>query len=178
MNLHEIQVIGRIGRDATEKLINNRFVVNFSVAVDDGYIDTTTGEVVENTVWYNVDAWYDDKPKLTRHLTKGKFVFVKGKPKSSIYHSKASNRPAIDYSIRAYNIQTSWDKAEVAQEQTEAQPTEQTEGQPAQQTDQVSAATQPGVVTYPEPKAEEKKTDAISAKVKRGQNSKSDVAPQ
>lgn len=73
------QVIGNIGKDATSQVINEKNYAKFSLAVT---IDK------DKTEW--VDCLKIDKEgKITPHLTKGKTIFVEGKPSANAYTNKA-----------------------------------------------------------------------------------------
>lgn len=70
---HEIEVIGRLGRDGEMRYTpNGKAVTNFSVATDDGYGDN------KKTIWFKVSLWDKQAENLTQYLTKGQVVRIKG----------------------------------------------------------------------------------------------------
>jgi len=83
--MEEIQIIGNLN---TFKLseVNNKFVLNFTLAVN----KRINGE--KTTVWYNCVKWYNEKPKMYQYLEKGKKIFIKGYPKASYYQKKNDNK--------------------------------------------------------------------------------------
>ena len=65
-----IQIIGRIGQDATVRQVKDYFAISFSVAVsekrkEDNYV----------TAWFNCTYW-TKSDKIAQYITKGKLVSV------------------------------------------------------------------------------------------------------
>lgn len=88
----KIEVIGNIGKDAEKVTIGGNTYASFSVAVT----EQRNGE--DKTTWYR--AMKSDKEgKLTAHLSKGKKVFLIGKPTLSAYISKQSGAAIPDLTI-------------------------------------------------------------------------------
>ena len=98
------QVIGRVGKDATVKEINGRFVINFSLAVNERTVNPNTGEVSEETTWFNCALWRNEMSKLWEYLKKGQEVYLEGKPSYRIY-KKSDNRPGLDISIKVEKVE-------------------------------------------------------------------------
>lgn len=72
------QVIGNIGKDAVSQTIGNNNYAKFSLAVSLGK---------DKTEW--IDCLKIDKDnKLIQYLTKGKTIFVEGKPSANAYTNK------------------------------------------------------------------------------------------
>lgn len=88
-------LVGRMGRDAEKKEVNSQKLVEFSIAVDNGYYDQS-GEWIDRTNWYNCALWRD--AKIDR-LKKGAIVFVQGFLAPRIYTNHAG-QPTIDLSLR------------------------------------------------------------------------------
>lgn len=84
MRLNQIQAIGRIGQDAKIIVSNERKFVAFSLAVDESYKDRN-GNKVEKTVWYDCTSEQERFLKIIDWLTKGREVFVTGKPSVRTY---------------------------------------------------------------------------------------------
>ena len=72
-----MNIIGRLTRDAQiSTLPNDKQVVNFSVAVNDGYRNKQ-GDRVEQTEFFNCAYWIS--PKVAKVLTKGTLVELTGR---------------------------------------------------------------------------------------------------
>lgn len=98
------QAIGRVGKDATAKEINGRFVINFSVAVNERTVNPTTGEVMQDTTWLSCAMWRDNMGKVWEYLKKGQQVYVEGKPSYRIY-KKSDNRPGLDVTLKVERVE-------------------------------------------------------------------------
>jgi len=84
-----IEIIGNIGRDATINMVNNRSVINFSVAHTDKYKDQQ-GTIIQRTTWVDCSYWAD-KTTIAQYLKQGTKVFVEGSPNSRAYQKKTDN---------------------------------------------------------------------------------------
>lgn len=72
-----MNIIGRVTRDAEVRALNNeKQVVNFSVAANDGYRNRQ-GEYIEQTTFF--DCSYFISPKVATMLTKGTLVELTGR---------------------------------------------------------------------------------------------------
>lgn len=74
----KLQVIGNIGKDATSQQISGNNYAKFSLAVR---IDK------DKTEWIDC-LKLDKESKLAPYLTKGKTIFVEGRPSASAYKNK------------------------------------------------------------------------------------------
>jgi single-strand DNA-binding protein len=85
MNFAQITVSGNIGAEPEIKDVNGTSVANFSIAVNEGYTNKS-GEKVEKTHWYRVEAWDGSNGKglvtnvIKPYAKKGTTVFVQGFP--------------------------------------------------------------------------------------------------
>ena len=88
--METITVAGCIGSSRQGALPDGTTVVmNFSVAVDDSYVDKTTGEVVKQTNWYNCALYRGQgRDKVFQFLQPGTYVTVTGKPAIDAYYSE------------------------------------------------------------------------------------------
>jgi len=81
-----MNIIGRLTKNAEIiALKDNREVVNFSVAVNDGY-KGKQGERVELTEYYDCSYWIS--PKIAPHLTKGTLVELSGRTSARAWIGK------------------------------------------------------------------------------------------
>lgn len=102
MNLNQLQIIGRLGQNA--KIINHqdRLFISFSVAVDDSYTDNS-GAKIERAVWYECVSESESHRKLSTWLTKGREVFVQGKP-SLRYYTDQNQQTKASIRILIHNL--------------------------------------------------------------------------
>ncbi|MGL4631853.1 MAG: single-stranded DNA-binding protein [Leadbetterella sp.] len=68
-----MQLIGTLGKDAEVKDVDKTKVINFSVAVNQGYGEKKT------TLWVDA-AKFGDKTAVANYLKKGTKVFISGEP--------------------------------------------------------------------------------------------------
>ena len=79
-------IIGRVTQNAKINILkNDKKVVNFSVAINDGY-KTKQGERKEQTTYYNCSYWIN--AKIAEYLTKGTLVELSGRISSSAWIGK------------------------------------------------------------------------------------------
>ena len=79
-------IIGRVTQNAKINILkNDKKVVNFSVAINDGY-KTKQGERKEQTTYYNCSYWINTK--IAEFLTKGTLVELSGRTSSSAWIGK------------------------------------------------------------------------------------------
>jgi len=77
-----MQLIGTLGKDAEVREFEKTKVVNFSVAVNQGYGDKKT------TLWVEA-AKFGEKTAVANYLKKGTKVFISGEPTLSNWVSKS-----------------------------------------------------------------------------------------
>lgn len=68
-----MNVVGTLGKDAEVKQVGGKAVINFSVAVNQGYGDNKT------TLWVDCAKW-GEKTGISQYLTKGTKVALHGEP--------------------------------------------------------------------------------------------------
>lgn len=79
-------IVGRITRNAEiRETVNNKQVVNFSVAINDSYT-TKQGERIEQATFYNCSYWINTK--IAEFLTKGALVELLGRISSNAWIGK------------------------------------------------------------------------------------------
>jgi len=85
MNFAQITVSGNIGSDPEIRDVNGTKVANLSIAVNEGYTNKS-GEKVEKTHWYRLEAWDGSNGKglvsnvIEPYAKKGTTVFAQGFP--------------------------------------------------------------------------------------------------
>ncbi|MCG8226365.1 single-stranded DNA-binding protein [Tenacibaculum finnmarkense] len=75
---NSVTIIGNLGQDLDLKNIQNRNVVNFSLATNENY-KNSAGEKVEKTVWHKCVAWGKIAEILVKYTHKGDKIGIKGK---------------------------------------------------------------------------------------------------
>lgn len=86
-------IIGRIGNDATVKVLESGWkVINFSVA-HGIKSKNASGEMVEKTEWVGIAHWIgkDKDDKLSQWLTKGTLVAIEGYPSAEAWTAQDSS---------------------------------------------------------------------------------------
>ena len=74
-----MQACGRLGKDAEVKILDSgKKVINFSIAVDQGFGDN------KKTLWVNCQKW-GENTNVSQFLLKGKQVAVAGEPTLRTY---------------------------------------------------------------------------------------------
>ena len=78
--INKVMAIGNVGGDPETKFLpSGTAVCNFSVALNESWVDKQTGEKKERTEWLNVEAWGKLAEICGEYLTKGRQVYVEGK---------------------------------------------------------------------------------------------------
>lgn len=80
-----MQLIGTLGKDAEVKDVEKTKVINFSVAVNQGYGEKKT------TLWVEA-AKFGDKTAVANYLKKGTKVFISGEPTLQNWTSKSGTQ--------------------------------------------------------------------------------------
>lgn len=75
-----LSAIGRLGKDATVNQYNDKYVINFSVAVSQKLKD-------EKTFWLNC-SWWVKTTNVVEYLKKGQQVYIEGWPEATTSTSK------------------------------------------------------------------------------------------
>jgi single-strand DNA-binding protein len=81
--MKNITIAGRLGKNAeTRRTQDGKPVLNFTVAVDDGYGDN------KKTMWFDCAMYGDRGEKIAQYLTKGTAVAVSGNLGTREYNGK------------------------------------------------------------------------------------------
>lgn len=87
--LNEVNLIGRLGKDAELREFDSGSVTSFTLATTEKYKDKS-GNMVNNTDWHNCQAW--NKKPVTPYLKKGTLVHVSGKIKTRSYEQDGQKK--------------------------------------------------------------------------------------
>ena len=82
----KIQIIGNVGKDATLNEFNGKKAINFSVAHNENF-KNSTGVEVSRTLWINCVIWRENgqSTAICDFLKAGTKVFIEGKPSIKTY---------------------------------------------------------------------------------------------
>ena len=93
--------IGYLGNDAVLKTVNEKSVINFSIAHTEKY-KNKDGTTVEKTTWVECSMW--DAENVAKYLQKGTQVYIQGTPESRAYTSKEGELKSTLH-VRVQNLQ-------------------------------------------------------------------------
>ena len=78
--LNKVMIIGYTGRDAELRYTaNGTALSDFSVAVSRRWRSRQTGEMEDETEWFNVTLFGDQAERISQYITKGKMLYVEGR---------------------------------------------------------------------------------------------------
>jgi single-strand DNA-binding protein len=105
----KMQVIGHLGKDCQVNLVNEKNVMNFSVAHSEKYRDSA-GEMKERTLWVECSYW-TDRTAVAAYLKKGTQVFVEGNPDVKTF-TRNDGTPGVSLLLRVLGVQLIGGKSE------------------------------------------------------------------
>jgi single-strand DNA-binding protein len=114
-------LVGALGRDAIVNDVQGKKVINFSVAITQGYGDNKT------TLWVDVAKW-GDKTTVAEYLKKGVKVAVSGEPSLRVWEKDGKHGASI--TLRANEVELLSKAENSAQPQTAAPSNEEDFGLP------------------------------------------------
>ena len=98
----KLTAIGNLGKDCTVNTVNNKTVINFSVAHTEKFKDNM-GVQKDKTVWVEC-AYWTDRTAIAPYLKKGTQVYVEGSPEVRTYTSK-DGTTGSSLTLRVQNVQ-------------------------------------------------------------------------
>ncbi len=87
----KLQLMGRLGQNASEHAVNGKTVLNFSVAHNEKFRNAQ-GELQERVVWVSCAMW--EPGAVMPFLVQGKAVYLEGVPAVNQYRSNAGEAKA------------------------------------------------------------------------------------
>ena len=81
--MQQIQIIGTLGNDAEVKDLQNNQVIEFSVAVNETWVDKD-GQKQTKTTWFNCAKW-GNNTNVAQYIKKGDKIYVSGKSNNRAY---------------------------------------------------------------------------------------------
>ena len=82
----KLQLVGHLGKDCTINTVNEKNVINFTVAHSEKFKDSQ-GVNQERTTWVDC-AYWTDRTAISPYLTKGKQVYIEGEPELKTFTRK------------------------------------------------------------------------------------------
>ncbi len=98
----KLQVIGNLGRDCVVNNVNNKSVINFSVAHTEKFRDAQ-GNQKDRTIWVEC-AYWTDRTAIAPYLKKGTQVYAEGQPDIRSYTTQ-DGRSGTSLTLRVTNVQ-------------------------------------------------------------------------
>lgn len=144
----KLTAIGNLGKDCTVNTVNNKTVINFSVAHTEKFKDNM-GVQKDKTIWVEC-AYWTDKTAIAPYLKKGTQVYVEGIPDLRTYTTN-DGRNATSLTLRVQSVQLIGGKAgneggpqgEASQNASYAYNNNNNYNQPATQSSQPQEITEP-----------------------------------
>jgi len=103
-SLNKVIIIGNVGNDPEVRYLDGGSVVaRFSVATNERYT-TRTGEQVESTEWFRVEAWNDQAKTIEKYLRKGQQIYVEGRLRTETYTDR-EGKERFSLGVRATTFQ-------------------------------------------------------------------------
>lgn len=116
---HQTIVLGTVGSDAEMRYLQSGSpVTNFSVAVNEYWIDQSTDERREKTTWYRCNAWGRQAEIAHEYVRKGMQIMVVGNVSASAYTDNEGN-PRASLELKVLNMQFVGNRGESEQRNTE-----------------------------------------------------------
>ena len=83
--LNKVQLIGNLGKDPEIRFTpEGKQVAKFSMAVNRTF-KNKEGDSIEDTQWFNIEAWTGLAKVVEDHLKKGDRIYVEGRLKTESY---------------------------------------------------------------------------------------------
>lgn len=125
MSVNKAILICSAGKDAEVRMVGESKVATFSVATNEKYKDSKSGEWKENTEWHNIVCWRHTAELAEKYIRKGTQLYIEGKIRTRSWEKDGEKRYVTE--IVADTIQLLGKKEESA-------PTPATHQRPQHQT--------------------------------------------
>lgn len=89
----KIIITGNVVRDAEVRTVNDKSVINFTVASNERYLDKD-GVKQTKASYFNCSMWRD-KTTVAQYIKKGTKVYVDGSPSAEYYETKSGEKMAL-----------------------------------------------------------------------------------
>ena len=98
----KLTAIGNLGKDCTVNTVNNKTVINFSVAHTEKFKDNM-GVQKDKTIWVEC-AYWTDRTAIAPYLKKGTQVYVEGTPDIRSYTTN-DGKTGSSLTLRVQSVQ-------------------------------------------------------------------------
>ena len=99
MTMATITVLGRLGRDPELKITQTgKKVVNFSLAVDDGFGEN------KHTTWFRCIAWEKTGESIEKFFRKGDTIVVLGAPVSREWDKDGQAHTVLEVNVQKWSF--------------------------------------------------------------------------
>lgn len=112
MSVNKAILICSAGKDAEVRMVGENKVATFSVATNEKYKDSKSGEWKENTEWHNIVCWRHTADIAEKYIRKGTQLYIEGKIRTRSWEKDGEKRYVTE--IVADSIQLLGKKEESA----------------------------------------------------------------
>lgn len=112
MSVNKAILICSAGKDAEVRMVGESKVATFSVATNEKYKDSKSGEWKENTEWHNIVCWRHTAELAEKYIRKGTQLYIEGKIRTRSWEKDGEKRYVTE--IVADSIQLLGKKEESA----------------------------------------------------------------
>ena len=103
---NKVNLLGRVGIDPEIRTVNNgNRVASFSLATNDSWRDSTSGERVERTEWHRVILFQRLAEIAHEYLKKGSKVYIEGRLQTRKWQDKTTGQDRYTTEIIANEMQ-------------------------------------------------------------------------
>ena len=90
--LNKVQLIGNLGKDPEIRYTSEgKQVAKFSMATNRTF-KNKEGESIDDTQWFNIEAWSGLAKVVEEHLTQGDRVYIEGRLKTESYEKDGETK--------------------------------------------------------------------------------------
>lgn len=106
MNFNKVLLAGNLTRDPELKHVGESAVCGFSIAVNEKWTDSRSGEKKESVSFIDCEAWGKTAESIAKYFNKGKPIFVEGKMKQDTWEDKTdgSKRSKIKVNVLGFQF--------------------------------------------------------------------------
>ena len=116
--VNKVFIIGRLGQEPQIRYMpNGTAVLSISIATNDGYKDSQTGQFIDNTEWHNVTIFGKKAEIVTQYRTKGDLLMIEGRLRTQKWQDKATGQDRYKTDIVANEIELIGQSSEQVQQQ-------------------------------------------------------------
>ncbi len=90
--LNKVQLIGNLGKDPEIRYTpEGKQVAKFSMAANRTF-KNKEGESIDDTQWFNIEAWSGLAKVIEEHLTQGDRIYIEGRLKTESYEKDGETK--------------------------------------------------------------------------------------